>query len=206
MVIRASSKVVGGGGTPPFFDEAKKATDYTAGKYYLPSINFGLAASLNMSQDVLKYVPFVPFATHTFTAIGLYNGNPGDNGEKFRLGIYNDDGNGSPGTLLDDSGEVTLDAATALREIVISEELSAGVIYWLAMVNDSLTSFLAASRDGTVNELKSPFLTRFGFDSYRIAPGGPHRYLSESHVYGALPASATPDSFTSTMPVIVLKG
>jgi len=52
-----------------------------------------------------------------------------------RLGIYNDDGSGKPGSLLLDAGEIDA-STTGNKSITISQALNPGV-YWLAFVGNN---------------------------------------------------------------------
>jgi hypothetical protein len=53
-----------------------------------------------------------------------------------RLGIYADDGNLYPGNLLLDAGTVDT-GGTGVKEITISQALSANTLYWLALIGNA---------------------------------------------------------------------
>lgn len=209
MTIRTRTK--GGGAIAPFFNEPLQAADYVVGKYYPPSVNYAGNNIATCSANNLIFLPFVPFRTYTFDAICIYNGSAADSGSKLRLGVYNDSGNGYPGTLLVDAGEVTLDATTALREIVFSggRTLTANTIYWLAFFADSglsiRTMIDSASNNAGINSLP---LASWGMSSVRAAgASGNFGALTQVIAYGTLPASANPSQLSITViPEILMKG
>jgi hypothetical protein len=59
-----------------------------------------------------------------------------------RLGIYNDNANGYPGTLVADLGTVDT-GTTGVKEITISQILNANTLYWLALVGNAAPTIRA---------------------------------------------------------------
>ncbi|MBW2635995.1 MAG: hypothetical protein JRC86_00465 [Deltaproteobacteria bacterium] len=194
----------------PFFNEPIEAEDYVAGRYYGPSVQYNRVTGDNTVADALIYAPFVPFETHTFTDMAFYNTGAGDNGEKARMGIYSSS-DGRPDSLMKEAAEVTLTAAAALRVAALSggQELVRDTLYFLAFVADDAFGILTMGRlmDANSTWLTSPMLGSFGFDSYQIGGTEETRLIKETHAYGALPASATPNAGSGAlMPFMLLEG
>jgi hypothetical protein len=85
-----------------------------------------------LTKDTCVYTPFPVGVGFTADRISLGVAVAGTSGAKVRLGIYNDDGTGQPGTLLLDAGTINGDSNT-YQEITISQALSAGTLYWTAV-------------------------------------------------------------------------
>lgn len=106
-------------------------------------------------------------------------------GEVARLGIYNDNGRGYPGTLLLDAGTVDLSTAIATKSITINQAVAAG-LYWLVCVKQGTGSTSALVTFGADDQLQSPFMpchstTLFwGYVAWR-----------QTGVTGALPSTFT---------------
>jgi hypothetical protein len=143
----------------------------------------GLAANGTLSTGApsannLRALPFATGKVITLDRIGinvttLSAGN-------VRLGIYADDGNGYPGSLVLDAGAQST-GTTGVKELTISQALAANTLYWLAILGD------AAPTIRTIPIAQClPFL---GLDSaYGTALGvGWVAALT----YGALPATFT---------------
>ena len=104
---------------------------YQAGLFY-PVI--GTQTFGSPTENVLYAIPFIPEFTHTWAGMGCnINGSHlGGTGAVVRFGIYNDNGNGYPGSKL-------LDALTTAAtvgnnvSVSISQSLTAGTLYWLVM-------------------------------------------------------------------------
>jgi hypothetical protein len=100
-----------------------------SGRYYFAP-NFTASATLaSMGTGTLHVLPWSVPNTVTLSRIGAEVTIIGDVGSKVRLGIYNDDGTGRPGTLLLDAGTIAGDSAT-VQEIVISQLVPTG-LYWI---------------------------------------------------------------------------
>ncbi len=104
------------------------------GNYYAGGITEGSGAT--MTANRLYANPVFVARTMTFDriAIDVTTGSAG----AARLGIYNDDGTGLPGSLVSDLGTVDT-TSTALVAITISQQLTKGW-YWLAAVFDATPS------------------------------------------------------------------
>ena len=90
------------------------------------------------------YIP----ATTTLDRIAMRTASNFSGSGLFRLGIYNNDSNGKPSTVLLDAGTVTPTAASINYTITINQELSKG-FYWLAM--NSITASAANNIASTGN-------------------------------------------------------
>lgn len=95
----------------------------------------GILGTAGMVFDTtLNYLYAIPFfvsKTEKFDRIAI-NVLIVGTGTKARLGIYADDGAVAPGRLVLDAGEVAVNAV-AVVQIIISQELIGGQLYWLAV-------------------------------------------------------------------------
>jgi hypothetical protein len=99
------------------------------------------------------------------------------------LGIYNDDGNAYPATLVLDAGTVSTQSA-GLKEITINQQLDPG-LYWLAFLQGGAATLYVFSS----------FINILG------SPNGPIQLSSVWEVpyaYGALPATFPSAAYPST--------
>lgn len=93
-------KLFSGQGLMPHYTEQVSSTGLTATRAY--------------------YIPiFIPYI-ETFAGLKTHNGNTGDNGEKYQNAIYDEADAGGPGSLLNNFGEITLDATSAERSAASS--------------------------------------------------------------------------------------
>jgi len=98
-------------------------------------------------------------------------------GGGLRLGIYSDN-NGEPGALLLDAGAVST-AATGVKTITITQQLTAG-LYWLAAASSHAThAFRTPAIAATLNII--------GVAS--TLPTGVATHFYAAHTYGALPST-----------------
>jgi hypothetical protein len=103
-------------------------TPLQSGRYYMiPGVT---ATNTNgaLGTGTCRAIPFYVPNLVTISRIGAECTSAGDAGSKYRLGIWNDDGTGRPGTLLIDAGTIAGDSAT-VQEIVISQSVAPG-LYW----------------------------------------------------------------------------
>jgi len=131
-----------------------------------------------MIQNEVYYSPLVVNVEGTFQAIGTNVTAGGGAGATLRFGIYADNGSGSPGRLLLDSGPVAATGTGAISE-AISQVLLPGV-YWLAVVaqGSASTPTIEALYGG------NPLVGMINLTDGNIAGYG------QTGVAGALPASA----------------
>jgi hypothetical protein len=89
-----------------------------------------VSASVTLGNGTFRCTPWWCPSNGTLTKIGLEVTLAGSTGAVMRLGIYNDDGTGYPGTLLLDAG--TIDGTVvAVSELTISQAVTAGTLYWV---------------------------------------------------------------------------
>lgn len=112
---------------------------FVSGWYHFPA---GNTATINATLNRQYYIPFPVYQACTVTAIACSVTTLGAAGAVVRLGIYNSDANGLPGTLLIDGGTVA-STGTGAKEVTISQALTPG-IYWLAVVPQVVTCSLTA--------------------------------------------------------------
>jgi len=99
----------------------------SANYYATASNNSSVSAAVNQTYFTLLFVP----ASTTFDRIATRTGATHAGTSVARLGIYNNDANGQPSTVVFDAGTVSCTAANSVYEITISQTLAAGS-YWLA--------------------------------------------------------------------------
>lgn len=138
--LMARTSTLGGG--PLGVRNLPSGMGYTTGKYYGPSLIGGsFGTTVTISKDIDYWVPFLCRKTTTFDRIAIRNTSAVT--EPFRLAIYVDDGGGHPGARVVDSGEITTSGAAADNAAAILAALTGGVLYWLAVNNNSATSSIA---------------------------------------------------------------
>jgi hypothetical protein len=135
-----------------------------------------MTVSTALTANRIYAHPFIVAKTITIDRIAV-NCTTLISGGGLRLGIYSDN-NGEPGALLLDAGAVST-AATGVKTISISQQLTAG-LYWLAAASSHAThAFRVPAIAATVNI--------FGVASTLPTGVGTHFY--GSHTYGALPST-----------------
>lgn len=110
----------------------------TSGAYYYTSSPNGVVPSNTLGVGTLRVVPWVVPKPLSISRIGAEIATVGEAGSKLRLGVYNDNGSGLPGTLLFDSGQINGDSAT-VQEITATRVIPAG-LYWVGGVVQSVTT------------------------------------------------------------------
>ena len=192
---------------------------YFTGALYLP-VGYAPNTSNSITTTINRcyYFPMPIWEAHTFQGAVIANTSAGDNGEKCRIMVFNDDGTTGPGTLAKDFGEITLDATAATRTLSSSWAATPGT-YWLAAWFNSASdwSTMTANAVSTgVGGFGGPFIGSYiGILGGSPVPG----VLMEAHyvdtAYGAAPASAVaptatitkvPNAVTAVVPNVSLKG
>jgi hypothetical protein len=107
-------------------------TGNRSGVWYIPLANVVSAFSATAGTHGQAVAMPILLRAGTLDRIAVNHNNTVTANETARLGIYSDDGNGYPGTLLLDAGTVDLGTATALKPITISQVVTTG-IYWLVV-------------------------------------------------------------------------
>jgi len=99
----------------------------------------GAVGAVGISQNYIYALPFHVPITQSFDRIAIHVATEVTGGA-IRLGIYNDNGDCYPSSLLLDAGLVNT-TTTGLKEIVINVTLSPG-LYWLVLLAAVLGNFL----------------------------------------------------------------
>jgi hypothetical protein len=105
---------------------------YKTGLWYQTDQGPPADSSLTLTLDRVVYHAFPVGEALTIDRISCGIATAGSAGSVVRLGIYGDT-DGEPGTLLLDAGTVAGDS-TGYKDITISQALSAGTLYWIAVV------------------------------------------------------------------------
>jgi hypothetical protein len=117
----------------------RKAGTTTYSSLYTQSVTTtALTSTGGLSPNLQWGVPFIVTRNCVIDRFGLEITAGGTAGSLSRLGIYLDNGNLSPGTLLLDAGTIANDSAT-LQLITVNQALPAGM-YWLSFVMNSAAS------------------------------------------------------------------
>lgn len=102
---------------------------FASGRYYSgPGAGIGGATTFTNQRQF-----FTPFHVQKATAFNQIMVNCtviGNSTAVVRLGIYNDNGSGTPGTLVVDGGTVAVDATTGQKTVTINQTLAG--FYWLS--------------------------------------------------------------------------
>lgn len=154
------------------------AASYMRSGYYYVAQPTGTTTGL-MIQNAMRATPiFVPRAV-TLDRIGAEVTVAGEAGSVIRLGIYSDDGNGVPGTLLLDAGTIAGDGSAIWKEIAISQAVPAGLI-WVTGVAQLCPTLPPTVRVASSQQVPV---------TYTSAPtsASPVAYVSGTSPTGALP-------------------
>lgn len=174
---------------------------YIAGRYYSGMFASGTLTGSTISTGTIYYAPFLLPVAGTFDRIcWRYTTASGSAGSLARCGIYAD-ANASPGGRIVDAGTFASDtAATATPEITISAlSLGAG-LYWVALIEDTNSGAVAWSPQTFSCNIQGGTSVVGGF-----AASGAQAGRTEVMAFGALPATATPSAFVSSVPNPILR-
>lgn len=192
----AQFSTFGGGGS----SETVLMTGYKSANY-VSGLGFARANTVSgvaQTADTLYARPLILPVSGTFDRISVYV-HTASSGHSIRLGIYEMSSGGIPSTLVLDAGTVSV-ATTGLKEITISQALTANKGYFLAWVTDGTPSLANQLADSTsyFNYFGSSDMTANASTSYTI-----------SHTFGALPDPyGTPTGMTgagTNPPAVVLR-
>lgn len=158
-----------------------------------PLIVGGPSSTDTIGANLLVAVPYPIVRPMTADRIAVEVSTGGAAGALLRLGIYNDNGAGLPGTLKLDAGTVD-STTTGLKTITISHALARG-LYWLAVIGN--TAGVAVYRSGVT------FLQLVGRSAnLQNIDGGVYK----TQTYGALPDPfGTEDSTLNNMYALALR-
>jgi hypothetical protein len=169
----------GGGGSSVITGNVKRPlTGYYYTPYVYDGINITYATTI---LNTMLAIPFMLTETKTATKIGITVIVPATGGVA-RLGIYSNSATEDyPNALLLDAGTIS-HATTGFKQITISQTLTAGTLYWLAVLST------------TGN------LTSLGANPYSITPFMPVETSAAAFFtdWRQLSVSAFPATFTAT--------
>lgn len=161
--------------------------------------------TLTTTATRLYYIPyFFPYIL-SYTGLRTYNAGTGDNGDTFRVGVYQASRTtGLPTTLVKDLGEVTLTGAAAVRSVASSfSPAYVGWHYICLHSNQTIDFFrirdLAAGTSGLLGT------KAFGANTANWigTSGGTFGCYSVDTAYGALAASAVaPTALQALAPIL----
>lgn len=144
------------------------------------------------TKDTIFATPLWINAPISVDRIAVKNETAGDAGSVARLGIYSDDGTGGyPGALLLDAGTVSI-TSTGVKEITISQALTAGAYWLVGAIQGTGTPALtnAGGASGFTSGFFGQWLNSGDFFS-NATSGSPVIGWSQASVTGALPANFT---------------
>lgn len=174
------------------------APPWRSGRYYFCPNTTSVATSSGQGVGSLRAVPFFVPNPVTLSKIGAEVTSAGDAGSKYRLGIYADDGNGRPGRLIVDAGQINGDSET-VQELTISVQIGPGW-YWAAGVIQAVVTTQPTMR---VSQNAS-FAVLLGSDSIPAANRTYSGFL-RTGITGALDTLFSADGISVTVPRIFVK-
>jgi hypothetical protein len=149
--------------------------------YTMPCTSAGVTTGGTPAKDRIWAVPFIAPRAVTLDRIAVYVRTVVAGG-LIRLGIYNDPDDGTlyPSGLLLDAGAQDGSVANIGGALVINQALSAGKLYWLAVITSTATTMAVWEWNNLwlypilgYDMLNSPFPPQFGW--------------TKAQAYGALP-------------------
>ncbi|EKD62812.1 MAG: hypothetical protein ACD_52C00048G0003 [uncultured bacterium] len=170
------------------------------GNYYASFITGGAQTTQGLaSANSLRAFPFYVPKLSKFDRIAIRVTTAGTGTTpRVRLGIYKDNSNIYPGSLVLDAGELDV-STTGVKETIINTALAEG-LYWIVLVGQDTTSLAVAA---TPNTDHYPMV---GYES--DLSGTPLHAWAHVQTYGALPAAyptSSPTGWTLHVPLIALR-
>jgi hypothetical protein len=105
---------------------------WVSGNYYYANSTGAVGTSAVLVNNVVRVIPWVVTSQVSITALFAEYTVAGNAGSTFRIGIWNDDGSGRPGTLLLDAGTFPTDGSPAVTEVVLGSTLVVDPgLYWI---------------------------------------------------------------------------
>lgn len=175
--------------------EAVVSRNYKSGFYYQTNQPTISDSTMTPTLNMVYYHPFPVGGDLTIDRITCGVQTAGAAGSVVRLGIYNDD-DGIPGTLLLDAGTVSGETPAGYREITVSQALSKGTLYWIAVV----------WQVAAVGVLRSAIGSGHDWVGSSAASADP-RFCSytQASVTGALPSPATISAASGVVTSVAVK-
>jgi len=171
------------------------ATGNKSGTWFTPSMVAATGAQLNtLTLNEAEAIPII-LRAGTLDRIGTNQSSGATPGEFFRLGIYSDDGNGYPGALLVDGGQVDR-STSGFKTVTISLAVTAG-IYWIVQAQQGGSSLGNCVISGSNSEGNRPIAVNTMADATNLFAFAPAGYKTTG-ISGAFPATwpATPIGMT----------
>ncbi len=166
---------------------------FTAGLYYGPE---GTRTTVNLTAGTGHAIPFWVSNGASFDRIGAEVTVAGAASTVIRLGIYADNGKGTPGALLLDAGTIAGDAVAA-AEITISQNIPPG-LWWLFGV--------AIGGTPTVRAISGNIMGGAGVSTLAVATGAtPRAGYTMSGVTSTLPSTFTSVGQTGAPMLVVMR-
>jgi hypothetical protein len=103
---------------------------YKSASYYWANSVATTSTSGALGNSTVRVTPWVVTASVTLTRVFAAYTVAGQSGSVFRIGIWNDDGTGQPGTLLLDAGTIATDGTPGSVEATVSQAITPG-LYWI---------------------------------------------------------------------------
>jgi hypothetical protein len=171
-----------------------------------PAYAVATEAAITTTATRLYYIPIYFPRDESWAGIKTYNGGSGDNGETYRVGVYEEGANGGPATLLVDCGEVTLNATWAVRTSASSFTVEEGW-YYFAVHHNAATSMYGICNRQRVSGVAYAGALSSGGSMPQFNPPDNREVNVFPYVdttYGALASSAVaPTASTQTAPSIL---
>lgn len=163
---------------------ARRPGGYSSGLYY-PCNSISSSTSASLGFNNLRVTPWVVVEEVDIDRLLVEHTVAGDAGTEFRAGVYADDGNGKPATLLLDAGTVSMSGSAAVQQIAVDLTLQRG-IYW---VGGALQGGSSQPTVRTVNAATLPPMI-LPATSITALSTQPYGWVATGHS-GVLPSSAT---------------
>jgi lysophospholipase L1-like esterase len=172
----------------------------SSGQYFYPVSPNNQTTGNSLGNASLRVAPWLLTKPLALSRLCAEVTTAGDVGSKFRLGIYADNGNGLPGSLVLDGGQVAGDSAT-VQELTVSVTLAPG-LYWIGGALQSVTTTQPVIR--VANNWSPPIPMSAG-TSLPASAQSVLGYISSSTVSGALPGSFGGATPSGTIPRVFVK-
>lgn len=152
--------------------------------------------TLLMLLNLAYFVPFTAGTAGNIDRIAIETTVAAGAGGVFRMGVYADDGNGKPGTLLFDTGNVDATVAAGIIAPTIAQFVNKSQL-WLCAVNQVAQATVRSS---------SASIYPVAYSAATLAAGGfDLAGYSQTGVSGALPATAAVNSIAQQVPRLYLR-
>lgn len=165
-----------------------------------PHYMVNTTSNLLTTATRLYYTPIFLHHIKAWAGIKTYNSGAGDNGEVYRVGIYEEAAAGGPGTLLKDCGEVTLTGASAIRSSANSfANTKIGWHYLAVHFNDAtnMWAMQGATNNDPYGSQSIPVIGAMADLGGTATPGRVVSYVDTA--YGALASTAVTPTGTTTL-------